>query len=561
MLNTPVLFLIFNRLDTTKEVFKIIKKVKPKRLYVAADGPRVIKEGEVQVCKEVREYVISNIDWECKVETLFRNENLGCGKAVSEAITWFFDQVSEGIILEDDTLPDISFFSYCENLLDKYRDDSSVMHISGCYFLKNFENNIKDPDSYYFTKHIHVWGWASWRRAWKLYDFSMKSYPVQKKNLKNYHGKYFHFWEAVLRDTYEKHIDTWDFQWMYCIFINKGVSINPTKNLIQNIGFGENATHTKDANSVYNFNYSESISNVRHIEEKKIHERRDELYYKHFLNVAKKKSMVKKVLSKIFRTIRSAKIEKVADQLSIKEATRLGSLPRYKRTETIFCGKQIRIADATTFLSSYREIFKQEIYKFHTNETVPEIIDCGANIGLATIYFKQLFPAAKVDAFEPDPDLYKIMQFNISSLGLTNVNCLNNAISNTNATLLFLKEGGHSGMLVDSQGDDVVNVQAVRLKDFLEKKKYVNFLKIDIEGHEFNVLSDIKEQLAKVEYLFVEYHSFMDKNQVLGEMLELLTECGFKYYLKEAYDKRYPFLQKEIFLGMDLLVNIFCYRA
>ena len=154
-LNTAVLFLIFNRLDTTKQVFEAIRQAKPPRLYIAADGARSSREGEAEKVQAVREYIIQNIDWECEVKTLFREQNLGCKYAVSGAIDWFFENEEMGIILEDDCLPSQSFFWFCEELLERYKDDMRVWHIGG----SNFQNGIKRGDGdYYFSKYNTFFG-------------------------------------------------------------------------------------------------------------------------------------------------------------------------------------------------------------------------------------------------------------------------------------------------------------------------------------------------------------------------------------------------------------------
>lgn len=236
-MQTPVLFLIFNRPDTTEKVFEEIRKAQPKKLFVAADGPRAYKEGEVELCVQTRA-IIEKIDWDCEVKTLFREENLGCKKAVSEGITWFFDNVKEGIILEDDCLPNSSFFTFCEAMLEKYRDDERIMHISG-------DNPLnEEPDnSYYFVKTPHIWGWATWRRAWTKYDVDMKSYPdfkIENVFKESYIQKY---WLKVFKRVLDGEIDTWDYQWAYSLFYNNAFSIVPKKVLVSNLGFNENATH------------------------------------------------------------------------------------------------------------------------------------------------------------------------------------------------------------------------------------------------------------------------------------------------------------------------------
>lgn len=243
MLETPVLFLIFNRPDMTKRVFEEIRKQKPKSLYVAADGPRPKKDGEAELCEQARQIVL-NVDWDCEVKTLFRETNLGCQQAVYKAITWFFENVEEGIILEDDCFPHPSFFVFCEQMLEKYRNNKRVMHISG-------ETQIAEDlteDSYYFSNIPHIWGWASWRRSWNLYDVKMKDYPdfVKKKKIKEIFKNRYHQgdWLKTLNQMYWKEIDTWDYIWCYTLFNNNGLSIIPNKNMVTNIGFGENSTHT-----------------------------------------------------------------------------------------------------------------------------------------------------------------------------------------------------------------------------------------------------------------------------------------------------------------------------
>lgn len=241
-LNIPVLLIAFNRPNFTEKVFKEIRKARPKKLFVVVDGPR--NEEERRKVEEVRK-IVSNIDWPCKVKKLIRQKNLGCRKAESSAIDWFFENVKQGIVLEDDCLPSQDFFKFCEEMLEKYRDDKRIMHISGNNFLGNWR---RDKYSYYFSKYPFSWGWASWRRAWKKYDVDMKLYPEikKKKYLENIHLSFFenHSIKSLFEATY-KGLDTWDYQWFFANLINNGLSIVPNYNLVRNIGFGKNSTHTK----------------------------------------------------------------------------------------------------------------------------------------------------------------------------------------------------------------------------------------------------------------------------------------------------------------------------
>jgi len=245
MFNTPILFLIFNREDTTQKVFDAIRRQKPKYLFVAADGARKNKPGEAEKCQQVRD-IIKQVDWNCELKTLFRDENLGCKLAVSSAITWFFENVEQGIILEDDCLPDPSFFPYCEELLDKYKDDTRIGHISGNNFLPGI---IDESLSYDFCSCTHIWGWASWRRVWKNYDVNFPFWETHKeKRSFLFRNKLEEiYFSSFISDTLKNcnNVNTWDTQYVFTLRSQNQLSVYPAVNLVTNIGMGDlNATHT-----------------------------------------------------------------------------------------------------------------------------------------------------------------------------------------------------------------------------------------------------------------------------------------------------------------------------
>ena len=244
-LKTAVLFLVFNRPDTTRQVFEAIRKAEPPRLYIAADGPRVEKAGEAEKCEQARR-IATQVDWECEVKTLFREKNLGCRVAVSSAIDWFFENEEEGIILEDDCLPSQSFFWFCEELLERYRDDRRIMMISGDNFQFGRKRTLY---SYYFSRYPHIWGWALWRRAWEKYDVNMNLWPEIREGgwLYDYleDGSLVKFWHRNFDWTYNDKIDTWDHQFTFACMIHRGLCILPNDNLVSNIGFGLDASKTK----------------------------------------------------------------------------------------------------------------------------------------------------------------------------------------------------------------------------------------------------------------------------------------------------------------------------
>ena len=249
-LDTPVVFIIFNRPHLTQKVFQAIRQAKPLQLFVIADGPRPNRPDDSENCHATRT-IIETVDWDCEVIKNYSEVNLGCGKRVSTGITWVFEQVEEAIILEDDTVPELTFFQFCEIMLDRYRDDQRIMAISGTNFLEKWKSDIQ---SYHFSYWCGIWGWASWKRAWKYYDYEMKLWgnsQVQErvndllvsenqfKNRKKIFDKFYQQPEAIF---------SWDYQWHFACLAQSGLTIVPCVNQVSNIGFGKGATHTRWSN-------------------------------------------------------------------------------------------------------------------------------------------------------------------------------------------------------------------------------------------------------------------------------------------------------------------------
>ena len=244
-LGTPVAFIIFNRPETTQRVFAEIAKVRPRRLLVVGDGPRPSKAGEAERVAQTRA-VIEQVDWDCDVVTDYAIENLGCKTRVSSGIDWVFGQTERAIVLEDDCVPSPSFFWYCEELLERYAKDERVFSISGDNFLGK-----RHPrhDSYYFSKYPHPWGWASWRRAWENYDVTMSAWPALRAS--GWLDRQFdtenerRYWSRTFDAVHAGNIDTWDYQMFFAAWRTESLNTVPAVNLISNIGFGVDATHTK----------------------------------------------------------------------------------------------------------------------------------------------------------------------------------------------------------------------------------------------------------------------------------------------------------------------------
>jgi hypothetical protein len=247
-LNTPVAFIVFNRPEPTRKVFAAIAAARPARLFVIADAPRPAREGEQQRCEEVKK-IVSQVDWPCVVETNFATENLGCRRRVKSGLDWVFSLVEEAIILEDDCFPDASFFPYCSELLERYRNCEQIGLISG---FNPLEDSFPFSYSYYFSKLVLIWGWATWRRTWQKYDDEMASWPRvkeagllkamwrQRKSLEQ--------WTGIFDNMHSGHgPDAWSYNLVYSCWMRNMLNVVPRRNLIKNIGFGPDATHTTRA--------------------------------------------------------------------------------------------------------------------------------------------------------------------------------------------------------------------------------------------------------------------------------------------------------------------------
>jgi hypothetical protein len=245
MFQTPIAFFVFNRPDTTAQVFAAIRHIQPSQLLLIADGARSHKAGEAERCAAVRK-IIRQIDWKCDVLENFSDTNLGCKRRVVSGLNWVFEQVEAAIILEDDCLPSSSFFGFCQELLDRYREDERIMMICGTNLLAEWKSK---QQSYHLSHHTTIWGWATWRRAWQYYDVAMTDWPnadvqARVKDLLGHEKLYLNRKQAF-EEVYQGKIDTWDLQWAFTRLLQSGLSIIPSVNLVSNIGFTEDATHTK----------------------------------------------------------------------------------------------------------------------------------------------------------------------------------------------------------------------------------------------------------------------------------------------------------------------------
>lgn len=305
-LRTPVAFIIFNRPDTTERVFAEIAKAKPPKLLVVADGPRADRDGEAEKAATTRA-IIDRVDWDCEVLTNYSDINLGCKRRVSSGIDWVFEQVEEAIILEDDCLPHPSFFRFCEELLMRYRHDQRISQINGVNFQSGYRIN---DDSYYFSKNSHIWGWASWRDRWQNdYDVEMKRWPRIRDQGRM--ADWFYSpaektsWTNIFEKVYQGEVDTWDYQWSFAVLLHGRLSILPNVNLISNIGFGPDATHTIVAGALSNLQVDEMHFPLNHPEGIFASHALDRRFFKEFSMPSLPRRVKNKLVKILFHALRN----------------------------------------------------------------------------------------------------------------------------------------------------------------------------------------------------------------------------------------------------------------
>jgi hypothetical protein len=247
--STPVAFIIFNRPSATRRVFAAIRQAQPQQLFIIADAPRKDRPEDGANCEETRS-IVENVDWDCEVFKNYATENMGCGLRPASGLSWVFDRVETAIILEDDCLPDPNFFPYCTELLDRYRHEPRIMHISG----NNFQFGRQwGNTSYFYSRYTHHWGWATWRRAWQYFDFNIPQWQNLRTtdwlaNLLDTSAGV-RYWQQIFDevDRGDK-LHIWDYQWTFACWLQGGLSIVPQVDLVSNIGFDRSGTHTTRKN-------------------------------------------------------------------------------------------------------------------------------------------------------------------------------------------------------------------------------------------------------------------------------------------------------------------------
>lgn len=574
-METPIIYLIYRRPDLVAQSLKSIAAAKPKHLYVVADGPK--NEGERELTEESRRLVRDGVDWDCEVHWNAADKNMGLANRVSSGITWAFESCESAIVLEEDCLPAPAFYDFCEILLQRYGDSKEVMVVSGDNFQKG---RVRGDGDYYFSVYPHCWGWATWKRAWKHYEHGCEAMTVEEI-VDAYPDQYLsepvaEYWASNFKAVVEAKVDSWAYQWQQAIWRAQGKVILPQVNLVENVGFGIEATNTMGgkAHAATSLALNLRSTGLTAPSSEELHLVGDTYTAEskfgigtkaprgsgsYYLRLQRVKDILKRKVAPWVPQRVKAAIKRLMIHPGKDELQRLLLLKRYEPGTTGILGREIHYTDAASFVSAYREIFERRIYRFDSEVTNPRILDAGANLGLASLYMKTIFPDARITAFEPDPEVSDACRKNFEAFGYHDIEVIEAALGGNEGEITFFKEGADGGRIVS--GDESWNGHQVKLMPLSPLiDETVHFLKLDIEGAELEVLEEISGKLGLVERIFCEYHDFAGQPQKMSRVLELLEQAGFRYYVESGMPKATPFVPGDAYNGMDHFVQIYAWR-
>lgn len=561
---------VYNRPSHTLQTLQALAQnelAKDSLLYIYADGPKEnADENDLRQILETRQ-CIRQEKW-CKDLVIIESEkNKGLATSIIEGVTEVVNKHGKIIVLEDDIVTSRGFLKFMNDALDVYVNEEKVWHVSGYWY--PVKGSYRLPKTFFFNAAT-CWGWATWERAWANLIIDPKE--IQKKVLERKNGLY-HFdlengypFSNQLQMNINGAINTWAVKWYGTMFINNAFSLHPNQSLTNNIGFDASGSNCEESSQFTWKKLAKSVI-VEHIPlvESTLSRKLLKPFFNPLLDSKDRMfSLFSRLKNKAYRLSRKLhiKLHLKNPKQTKDEFEYLRTALRFKPQEVALLGNTFQVADGMSFYYSYKEIFEEEIYKFQANSKSPLIIDCGCNYGTSILYFKHLYPDAEVIGFEPDPIIFKYAKANVTRYGLKKVTLENKGLWKEENTLRFASEGADGGRLSFEEVNKpskIVMVETVLLSRYLENKQ-IDFLKIDIEGAEVDVLLESEKHLNNVSNIFVEYHSFAGHGQRLDILLSLLTRNGFRYQIERVGKTRYPFLHKTAESIMDLQLNIFAFR-
>ena len=554
----PIVIFAFKRPEHLKQTLDALAEndeAKYSDLFIYCDGAKPNVGNDVL---EKVDQVISISKSENRfknVEVIVRKTNFGLSKSVISGVTEIIKKHGNIIVLEDDIFVSKNFLKFINQGLKLYKNDAKVYGVTGYCFPS--AKNIKQDT--FFLPIMSSWGYATWVDRWDKINFNgfelLKEVKRKKLEEEINFGQLNYL--KMLQDQVEGRNDSWAVRFYVSMFLKQGVFLYPNKTLLLNIGLDGSGFHCLPQNNVNSTTFDISTD----ISLNKTEITLNPKILKAFKQGHRKKKdmVIQSVKKKIKRALAPEFIDFIKRKVHNKhnkELNRLLKLPRFSQTQTVLLNKTITLPDGASYVFMQNEIFNENIYEFKTNNQEPYIIDAGANIGLSVIYFKKKFPNAKVVAFEPDPEIFNILKNNMQSFNLKDVDLINKGVWKEDATLPFFSEGADAGTLnVKSKNkENLQTIDLIALKPYISKK--VDFLKIDIEGAETEVLKSVENSLHHVARIFIEYHSYVGEKQTLGEIINILERNNFRFYISAGLSSKSPFVNINTYANMDMQLNI-----
>jgi FkbM family methyltransferase len=565
----PVLLLAFNRPDLARKVFEAIRAARPARLFIAVDGAREHKPGESEAVAEAQR-LACEVDWPCEVHTRFLEKNHGCKFAISGAISWFFEHVEEGVILEEDCIPGASFFPYCAAMLERYRGEERVGLVSG--------DNFAPPKSWGkrghgFTRYAFIWGWATWRRAWRKFDRDLVDWPARRDSgwlsslgLASEEARH---WRGIFDLCYGgRRYDSWAFPWMYSCWKAGMLCVYPAANLVSNVGFDERGTHTTqsgDSNQGVPIGELEDpLPGPSRIEADpgtdRLLARR---YYKvrHVKAVARASRWFRRTAARLGNTLAATfggRRKGLRARLALLRSAGGGA------GEVRLDGVTWAYADAESFAGDFERIWMQGRYDFQASGVVsPLVIDCGAGVGVGVLAWKRRVPGVRVIALEASSELFSLLRRNVEGGGGEGVELRRQALAAQVGKARFLAFGNGKGHVVSGlpkeSAQNLEDVEAASLESVIGQQE-VSLLKLSVEGAEEALLSVSPDTLRRVARVYVDHVMPTRREQRLDEMLALLRGAGFRVHVQTETLSPRPFVLRGEEEGTLQRVQLFAYR-
>jgi FkbM family methyltransferase len=562
----PIVLFVYNRPWHTQKTLEALSRnnlAEQSILYIYADGPK--NGSNEQALKKIADTraIAKSKNWCKEVCIIERENNAGLAESIISGVTETVNKYGKVIVLEDDIVTSTSFLKFMNQALDIYELEEKVWHISGYWYPAKGSSRL---DETFFFCAATCWGWATWQRSW--YKFTNNAIEIKDRILKienavsrfNIEDAYPFFDQLQL--NINNIISTWAVKWYGSIFLNGGLSLHPRQSFTNNIGLDGSGINC-ETSSVFAWPVLADKVKIKKIPI--VESTLSRVLLKRFFNQPNHSPNFSIQLKLKLKNLLKKGLKLIGVEVSkhrIGEFDYLKKLERYKKVEIPLFGNSFLVADAMSFYYSYEEIFKSDIYKFEAKTDRPFIIDCGCNYGASILYFKTIFPYAEVVGFEPDPFIFEIAQKNITQYNLKNVVLYNKGLWKEETILNFYSEkadGGSLELITDHSEHELIQVATTILSKFIKHKK-VDFLKIDIEGAELDVMIECEPYLMNVSNIFIEYHSFKNTEQKLDILLAILTRNKFRYRMNTVGGGDQPFIKRAKEGQLDLQLNIFATR-